>query len=176
MKSGHPLYPMDQTVSYQTPAVIFPQWSPMQAASMLSQQASAQQQQAPPPTLVSGPPQHPHHPGHHPMYAQAQQIRQPLGVFNPAMSSYMQLSHGPGPENGATFVMPMQQLQQLQIANGHPGAFCLVNPSHQHGHHHGATIYMPTHHQSSAAQTQSHQSAAAVPPPQHDPSLVPQVA
>ncbi|CAF1564772.1 unnamed protein product, partial [Adineta ricciae] len=75
MKSGHPLYPMDQTVSYQSPAVVFPQWSPMSAAQILPQQAPNQQQQQPP-TIVSGPPQHAHHPAHHQMYAQAQ-LRQP---------------------------------------------------------------------------------------------------
>jgi RNA recognition motif-containing protein len=173
MKSGHPLYPMDQTVSYQSQAVVFPQWSPMQAASILSQQAPSQQQQAPPPTLVSGPPQHPHHPAHHQMYAQAQQLRPPLGVFNPAMQSYMQLSHGPGHETGAAFVLPMQQLQQLQLTNGHPGAFCLVNPQHPHAHPHATALYMQAPQQTAAAQPQSQlQQSAPPPPPQHDPSLV----
>ncbi len=173
MKSGHPLYPMDQTVSYQSQAVVFPQWSPMTAAQMLPQQAPNQQQQ-PPPTLVSGPPQHSHHhPGHHPMYAQAAQLRQPLGVFNPAIPSYMHLSHGPGHDTGAAFVLPMQQLQQLQIANGHPGAFCLVNSPHphQHPHHHGATLYMQAP-QPTAAALPPPQQQSAPPPPQNDPSLV----
>ncbi|CAF5147376.1 unnamed protein product, partial [Rotaria socialis] len=35
MKSGHPLYPMDQTVSYQSPTVVFPTWSPMSAQQMM---------------------------------------------------------------------------------------------------------------------------------------------
>ncbi|CAF1576959.1 unnamed protein product, partial [Rotaria sordida] len=170
MKSGHPLYPMDQTVSYSSPAVVFPPWPQMSAAQMLPQQAPAQQQQAPP--IVSGPPPHPQHPAHHPMYAQAAQLRQPLGVFNPAMQSYMQLSHGPGHESGATFVLPMQQLQQLQIANGHPGAFCLVNSPHHHGHPHAA-LFMQAPQQTVAAQPQPQQQSA--PPPsqqQNDPSLI----
>jgi hypothetical protein len=35
-------------------------------------------------------------------------------------------------EAGATFVLPVpvQQLQQLQIAGGHPGGFCLMNHNH----------------------------------------------
>jgi hypothetical protein len=180
MKGGHPLYPMEPTVSYPAPAMIFPQWSPMQSASILSQQAPTQQQQAPPPqTLVSVPPQHPHHHPHHPMYAQAPQLRPPLGVFNPTISSYMQISHGPGPgpEGAATFLLPMQQLQQLQIANGHPNTFCLVNQPHPHAHHHGATLFMPAHQQTAPPaqpqpQSQAQQSGAAPPPSQHDPSLV----
>jgi RNA recognition motif-containing protein len=172
MKSGHPLYPMDQTVSYPSPAVVFPPWAPMSGGPMLPQQAPAQQQQAPP-SIVSGPPQHP---SHHQMYAQAAQLRPPLGVFNPAMPSYMQLSHGPGPETGPTFVVPMQQLQQLQIANGHPGAFCLVNPQHHHGHPHAA-LFMPAPQQTVSAQPQPQQQSAQLPPPppqqqQNDPSLV----
>ncbi len=171
MKSGHPLYPMDQTVSYQSPAVVFPPWPPMSAAPILSQQAPNQQQQAPPPTIVSGPPPHPHHPAHHAMYAQAPQLRPPLGVFNPPIPSYMQLSHGPGPETGATFVLPMQQLQQLQIANGHPGAFCLVNPQHPHAHPHAA-LFMPAPQPTVAAQPQQQQQSAPPPPQQNDSSLV----
>lgn len=166
MKSGHPLYPMDQTVSYQSPAVVFPPW-PQQ---ILSQQAPNQQHQAPPPTLLSGPPSHSHQHAHHQMYAQAPQLRQQLGVFNPHMQSYMQLSHGPGHESGATFVLPMQQLQQLQIANGHPGAFCLVNSPHPHAHHHHAALYMPAPQQTVAAQPQQ-QSAPPPPPQQNDSSL-----
>ncbi len=168
MKSGHPLYPMDQTVSYQSPAVVFPPWPPMSAASILSQQAPNQQQQAPP-TIVSGPPSHAHHPAHHAMYAQAQQLRPPLGVFNQHIPSYMQLSHGPGHETGAAFVLPMQQLQQLQIANGHPGAFCLVNPhAHPHAHPHAA-LFMPAPQQTVQAQPQQQ---SAPPPQQNDSSLV----
>jgi hypothetical protein len=168
MKSGHPLYPMDQAVSYQSPTVVFPQWQQMSAAPILSQQASAQQQQAQQ-TMLSGPPPHAHHPAHHQMYAQAAQLRQPLGVFNPAIPSYMQLSHGPGHESGATFVLPMQQLQQLQIANGHPGTFCLVNPGHPHAHPHAAALFMQAPQQSAAAQP--HQQSAP-PSQQNDPSLV----
>lgn len=173
MKSGHPLYPMDQTGSYSSPAVVFPSWAPMSATQILSQQAPNQQQQAPPPTIVSGPPPHPHIPAHHPMYAQAPQLRQPLGVFNPHIPSYMQLSHGPGHETGAAFVLPMQQLQQLQIANGHPGAFCFVNSPHPHGHHHHhhpAALFMPAPQQTIAAQPQPQQQPA--PAQQTDSSLV----
>ncbi len=170
MKSGHPLYPMDQTVSYQSPTVVFPQWPPMSAASILSHQASSQQQQQQQQqAMVSGPPPHTHHPAHHQMYAQAQ-LRPPLGVFNPAIPSYMHLSHGPGPETGAAFVLPMQQLQQLQIANGHPGAFCLVNPQHPHAHPHAA-LFMQAHQPTAAAQPQPQQQS--IPPPsQNDPSLI----
>jgi len=168
MKSGHPLYPMDKTVSYQSPAVVFPPWPPMSAAPILPQQAPNQQQQQP--TIVSGPPPHPHHPAHHPMYAQAPQLRQQLGVFNQPIPSYMQLSHGPGHETGAAFVLPMQQLQQLQIANGHPGAFCLVNQPHPHAHHHAA-LFMPAPQQTVAAQPQPQQQSAP-PPQQNDLSLV----
>ena len=167
MKSGHPLYPMDQTVSYQSPAVVFPPWASM-PAQILPQQAPNQQQQAPP-TIVSGPPPHPHHHGHHHMYAQAPQLRQPLGVFNPPIPSYMQLSHGPGHETGAAFVLPMQQLQQLQIANGHPGAFCLVNPPHPHAHPHA--LFMPAPQQTVAAQPQPPQQSAPPPSQQNDSSL-----
>lgn len=170
MKSGHPLYPMDQAVSYPSQTVVFPSWPPLSAAPMLPQQAPTQQQQAPPP-IVSGPPQHQPHPAHHQMYAQAAQLRQQLGVFNPAIPSYMQLSHGPGPESGATFVLPMQQLQQLQIANGHPGAFCLVNPQHPHAHPHA--LFMQAPQTTVAAQPQPPQQQSAPPPQQqNDPSLV----
>ncbi len=166
MKSGHPLYPMDQTVSYPSPAVVFPPWPQMSAPPMLSQQAPNQQQQQ---TIVSGPP-HPHHPAHHHMYAQAPQLRPPLGVFNPTMPSYMQLSHGSGHETGAAFVLPMQQLQQLQIANGHPGAFCLVNSPHPHAHHHATALFMQAPQQTVAAQPQ--QQSAPPPPQQNDSSHV----
>ncbi|CAF3249215.1 unnamed protein product [Rotaria socialis] len=167
MKSGHPLYPMDQTVSYQSPTVVFPTWSPMSAQQMMSQQNPQQQQQAPP-SMVPGPPPHGTHPAHHQMYAQAAPLRPPIGVFNPAIPSFMPLSHGPGPENGQAYVVPMQQLQQLQIANGHPGAFCLLNPAHHHGHPH-ATLYMPAPQQAVAAQPQQQ---SAPQPQQNDPSLV----
>jgi hypothetical protein len=62
------------------------------------------------------------------MYGQAAQLRQTLAGFNHPIPSYMQSSHEPG----AAFVLPLpvQQLQQLQIANGHPGAYCVVNPTH----------------------------------------------
>lgn len=166
MKSGHPLYPMDQTGSYPSPAVVFPPWSPISAAQILPSQAP-NQQQAPPPTIVSGPPPHHHLSGHHPMYAQAPQLRQPLGVFNPHIPSYMQLSHGPGHETGAAFVLPMQQLQQLQIANGHPGPFCLVNPQHHHhAHPHPTALFMPAHQQTVAAQPPPQQQQQSAPPPQ----------
>jgi hypothetical protein len=108
MKSGPPLYsPMDQTGSYPPQAVLYPSWTPMPP-----QQVPVQAQQAPP----------------HPMYGQAAQLRQTLAGFNHHIPSYMQSSH----ENGGAFVVPLpvQQLQQLQIANGHPGAYCVVNPSH----------------------------------------------
>jgi hypothetical protein len=81
----------------------------------------------------------------------------------------MQLSHGPGHETGAAFVLPMQQLQQLQIANGHPGAFCLVNPhAHPHAHPHAA-LFMPAPQQTVQAQPQQQ---SAPPPQQNDSSLV----
>lgn len=176
MKSGHPLYPMDQAGGYPSQAVVFPPWSPLSAAQILPQQAQ-NQQQAPQQTIVSGPPPHHHLSGHHPMYAQAPQLRQPLGVFNPHIPSYMQLSHGPGHETGAAFVLPMQQLQQLQIANGHPGAFCLVNSPHPHAHHHHhhpSALFMPAPQQTLAAQPPPQQQSA--PPPQQqqqtDSSLV----
>jgi hypothetical protein len=83
----------------------------------------------------------------------------------------MQLSHGPGHETGATFVLPMQQLQQLQIANGHPGAFCLVNSPHPHPHAHPhAALFMQAPQQTVAPQPQ--QQSAPPPPQQNDSSLV----
>jgi len=167
MKSGHPLYPMDQTVSYPSPAVVFPPWASMSPAQLLPQQTSNhQQQQAPQPTIVSGPP---HHHNHHPMYAQAPQLRQQLGVYNPTIPSYMQLSHGPGHETA--FVLPMQQLQQLQIANGHPGAFCLVNSPHPHAHPHPA-LFMQAPQQNVAAQPHPQQQSVPPPPQQNDSPLV----
>ena len=109
MKSGPPLYsPIDQTGSYPPQAVLYPPWT-----AIPPQQVPVQPQQAPP----------------HPMYGQAAQLRPGLQGFNHPIPSYMQSSH----ETGATFVVPLpvQQLQQLQIANGHhPGAYCVVNPSH----------------------------------------------
>lgn len=187
MKSGHPLYPMDQGVPYQAPAVIFPPWTSIQAASMLPPPTSAQQGQGPPPppTIVSGPPHHPHH-HPHAMYPQAPQLRPPIGFVNPAIPSFMHLSHGPGPEGAPAFLLPMQQLQQLQIANGPGGPFCVVNPHHpppahhSHAHSHGPTIFMPPPQPQppapaqAQAQAQSQAAAAqsAVPPSsQHDPSL-----
>jgi len=119
MKSGPPLYPpMDQTGSYAPQAVLYPPWTQIQ------QQQQVPQQQAPP----------------HPMYGQAPQLRSALTGFNHHIPSYMQSSH----ETGATFVLPLpvQQLQQLQIANGHPGAYCVVNPTHP-------ALYMPTGQQQS---------------------------
>jgi hypothetical protein len=97
---------MDQTGSYAPQAVLYPPWTQIQ-----QQQVPVQQQQAPP----------------HPMYGQAAQLRSTLTGFNHPMPSYMQSSHEPG-----AFVLPLpvQQLQQLQIANGHPGAYCVVNPQH----------------------------------------------
>ena len=109
------------------------------------------------------------------MYAQAPQLRPPLGVFNPAIPSYMQLSHGPGHETGAAFVLPMQQLQQLQIANGHPGAFCLVNSPHHHAHPHATALFMPAPQPTGVGQPQPQsqpQQSAPPHPPQHDPSRV----
>jgi hypothetical protein len=108
MKSGPPLYsPMDQTGSYAPQAVLYPPWT-----QIPQQQVPVQQQQPPP----------------HPMYGQATQLRPTLAGFNHHIPSYMQSSH----DTGAAFVLPLpvQQLQQLQIANGHPGAYCVVNPSH----------------------------------------------
>jgi RNA recognition motif-containing protein len=123
MKSGPPLYsPMDQTGSYTPQAVLYPPWTQMQP-----QQVQVPPQQAPP----------------HPMYGQAAQLRPTLAGFNHPMPSYMQSSH----ETGATFVLPLpvQQLQQLQIANGHPGAYCVVNSPHP-------ALYMSTGQQQSQQQ------------------------
>ena len=106
MKSGQPLYPpMDQTGSYAPQAVLYPPWTALPPQQVPSQQ---------------GPP--------HPMYGQAGQLRPTLAGYNHPIPSYMQSSH----ETGATFVLPLpvQQLQQLQIANGHPGTYCVVNPQH----------------------------------------------
>ena len=176
MKSGHPLFPMDQTVSYPTPAVIFPQWPPLPSGPMLTSAGPNQGQQVPPhqPTLVSGHPPHLHHHGHHPIYAHTPQMRPPIGVFNPQIPSYMQLAHGPGPDGGATFVLPMQQLQQLQIANGQQGGFCLMNSPHPHAHPHGHTLYMSAPQPAPAPQQQSQAPPppASSAPPAHDPSLV----
>ena len=106
---------MDQTGSYAPQAVLYPQWT-----SMPPQQVQVPQQPAPP----------------HPMYGQAAQLRQTLAGYNHHMPSYMQSSH----DTPTAFVLPLpvQQLQQLQIANGHPGAYCVVNPSQHPG------IYMST--------------------------------
>ncbi len=121
MKSGPPLYsPMDQQGSYPPQAVLYPQWTPIP-------QQQVPTQPAPP----------------HPMYGQPAQLRQTLAGFNHHIPSYMQSTHEPN----ATYVLPLpvQQLQQLQIANGHhPGAYCVVNPQHQ-------ALFM------SAAQAQSQQ-------------------
>jgi hypothetical protein len=114
MKSGPPLYsPMDQTGSYAPQAVLYPPWT------TIPQQQVSVPQQAPP----------------HPMYGQAAQLRPGLAGFNHPIPSYMQSSH----ENGTAFVLPLpvQQLQQLQIANGHRGGYCLVNSQHP-------ALYMPT--------------------------------
>lgn len=180
MKSGHPLYPIDQGVSYQPQAVLFPPWGHIPTAPILSPHSSAQQGQAPP-TMVPGPPPHGHHHAH-PMYQQAPPLRPPLGVFNPAIPSFMPLSHGPGPEGGAALFLPMQQLQQLQITGGPAGAFCLVNapPPHQHPHPHAhphpSAMYMPAQQPTAPAQAQAQSQAtpqsAAPPTSQHDPSLV----
>ncbi|CAM4865741.1 unnamed protein product [Rotaria socialis] len=125
MKSGPPLYsPMEQTGSYQHQTVIYSPW-----AQISPQQVPVHSQQAP----------------QHPMFGPGGQLRQGLQGFNHPIPSYLQSSS----ENGAAFVLPLpvQQLQQLQIANGHPG-YCVVNPPPHHAY------YM------SAAQPQSQ--------PQHD--------
>jgi hypothetical protein len=114
MKSGQPLYsPLDQTGSYPHQTVLYPQWSPMPP-----QQVSVSGQ--PTGSLHQNP--------HHHMYGQPTQLRPTLTGFNHAIPPYMSSSH----ETGTTFVLPLpvQQLQQLQIANGHPGTFCLMNPPH----------------------------------------------
>lgn len=108
MKSGSPLYsPMDQAGSYAPQGVLYPSWTPLPP-----QQVPVQHQTAPP---------------HH-MYGQPAQLRPGLAGFNPHIQSYMQSSH----DSSAAFVLPLpvQQLQQLQIANGHPGAYCVVNSPH----------------------------------------------
>jgi hypothetical protein len=111
---------MDQTGSYAPQTVLYPPW------------AAIPQQQVPP---QQAPP--------HPMYGQAAQLRSGLAGFNHHIPSYMQSSH----ETGATFVVPLpvQQLQQLQIANGHPGAYCVVNSQHP-------ALYMSTGQQQSQQQ------------------------
>lgn len=173
IKSGYPLYPMEQTHSYSSPAVVFPQWQQIPTASMLPQHAPNQAQQQPP--IVSGPPPHTHHSVPHPMYAQAPQLRPPLGVYNGHISPYMQLQHGTGPDTGAAFVLPMQQLQQLHITNPHPGAFCVLNPPHPHAHHHAA-VYMAAPQPTVAPQPQAQQpqqQTAPIAAQQNDSSLVP---
>jgi RNA recognition motif-containing protein len=108
MKSGPPLYsPMEQTGSYPPQAVLYPTWT-----QISPQQVPVHTQPAPP----------------HAMYGQAAPLRPTLPGFNHPIPSYMQSTA----ENGAAFVVPLpvQQLQQLQIANGHPGAYCVVNPQH----------------------------------------------
>lgn len=151
MKSGPPLYtPMDQTGSYPPQAVIYSPW-----AQISPQQVPVHSQQAPP----------------HTIFGPGGPIRPTLSGFNHHIPSYMQ----PSAENGGAYVLPLpvQQLQQLQIANGHPGAFCLVNPPHHHGHPHAA-LFMPAPQPTVAAQPQQ-QSAPPPPPPQqqNDPSLGP---
>jgi RNA recognition motif-containing protein len=108
MKSGPPLYsPLEQTGSYPHQTVIYSPWT-----TISPQQVPVPTQQAP----------------QHPMYGPGAQLRSTMQNFNAPIPSYMQSSH----ENGAAFVLPLpvQQLQQLQIANGHPGAYCVVNPQH----------------------------------------------
>ncbi|CAF1169867.1 unnamed protein product [Adineta ricciae] len=128
MKSGPPLYtPIDQTGSYPPQAVLYPPWPQLPPSQVPTQQA---------------PP--------HPIYGQPAPLRQALAGYNHPIPPYMQSSHEPG----AAFVLPLpvQQLQQLQIANGHPGAYCVVNSPHH-------ALFM------SAAQQQSQ---AQQPPPPHD--------
>ncbi|CAF0972368.1 unnamed protein product [Rotaria sordida] len=110
MKSGPPLYsPMEQTGSYPPQAVLYSPWT-----QISPQQVPVHTQSAP----------------QHPMYGTAAPLRSTLTGYNHPIPSYMQST----PENGGAFVVPLpvQQLQQLQIANGHPGAYCVPNRNHNH--------------------------------------------
>ena len=108
MKTGPPLYsPMEQAGPYPSQTVLYSPWAPMSP-----QQVPVPAQPAPPPQI----------------YGPAAHLRPTLPNFNPHLSSYVQSPH----ENGAAFVVPLpvQQLQQLQIATGHPGTYCVINPAH----------------------------------------------
>lgn len=103
IKSGQPLYtPMDQAGSYQHQTVLYPSWT-----HMAPQQVPVPPQQGPP----------------HQLYGQAAaQLRPALAGFNHQIPPYMQSSHD------AAFVVPLP-VQQLPLANGHPGPYCVVNPA-----------------------------------------------
>lgn len=125
-KNGQPIYShLDQTASYPAPTVLYPPWQPMGPGAV----------------PVPGQPNGPLHGNpHHPLYGQGAPLRPSMTGFNHPMSQYIPSSH----EGGPAFVVPLpvQQLQQLQIANGHP-QFCVMNAPHP-------TLFM----------------AAAPPPPQ----------
>lgn len=172
MKNGHPLYPIDQAISYPASAVLVPQW-PLTGAPILSPPCPNPGQQGPPPqpAILSGPPPHPYHAHHQPLHHHPTQIRPPIGVFNPAIPSYVHMPHGPGSE-AATLVMSMQQFQHLQISSPPPTAYCLLNSSHPHGHPHGPTLYMGAPQPAPPPQTQSQPPQSATPATApHDPSM-----
>jgi len=112
-KNGQPIYShLDQTASYAT-QVLYPPWPGMGPGGV---PVPGQ----PNPSLHGTP--------HHPLYGQGAPLRQAMAGFNHPMSQYIPSSHEPG----TTYVLPLpvQQLQQLQIANGHPGPFCVMNAPH----------------------------------------------
>lgn len=114
MKNGQPIYShLDHTASYPTQAVLYPPWPAM----------------GPPPVPVpnQGNPSLHGNP-HHPLYGQAGPLRPGLPGFNHPLPPYIPSTH----ETGTAFVVPVpvQQLQQLQIANGHPGTYCVMNGPH----------------------------------------------
>ncbi|CAF0774212.1 unnamed protein product [Adineta steineri] len=119
MKGGPPIYsPMDQQGSYPHQALVYSQWGSGPPQQIQAQQAAP-----------------------HQMYGQPAPLRQSLAGFNHLNPSYMPLQH----ELGTAFVLP-QQLQQLQIANGHhAGGYCVLNPSHP-------TIFMQAQQQSQQQQ------------------------
>lgn len=127
MKNGQPIYShLDQTASYPPTTVLYPSWQPMGPGGVpVPGQPNA--------SLHGNP--------HHPLYGQPAPLRPSMTGFNHHMPQYIPSSH----ETGAAFVVPLpvQQLQQLQIASGHPPQFCVMNGPHP-------TLYM----------------AAAPPPPQ----------
>lgn len=111
--NGQPPYaPLDQAGPYTAPPVLYHNWPSL----------------APPPVPVHNQPGAPLHPtGHHPMYSQPTPMRPSIPGFN-HMSPYLATAPEPGP--AYVLPVPVQQLQQLHIANGHPGTFCIMNPGH----------------------------------------------
>ena len=99
MKSGQPIYPhLDQTGSYPTQAVLYPQWSAM----------------GPQQVNVPGQPTQSLHPNaHHPMYNQGTSLRPTLTGFNHPIPSYMSSNH----ETGTAFVVPLSCSTIATITN-----------------------------------------------------------